>query len=96
MENPPLYPYVLERFPERSERILQLLERDADFDEICSDYEELANWLAAHSHDGCTSESALAKNRHLLEALAEEILEALQAAERQSGRLGRWYPRLTI
>lgn len=77
MENPPLYPYVLERFPEWSERILQLLERDADFDEMCSDYEKLADWLAARSHDGCTTESACAKNRLLLVELEVDILEAL-------------------
>ena len=57
-ENPALYTSVFERFPEWSERISQLLQRDAIFDEICSDYEELAQWLVAHSHDDCTSESA--------------------------------------
>lgn len=84
MENPTLYASVLERFPAWSERIPQLLGRDANFDEMCADYEELANWLAAHNHDGCTSECACVANRQLLAELETEILAALQATERQS------------
>ena len=82
MENPTSYVSVLERFPEWSEQIPQLLERDANFDEMCSDYEKLANWLAAHNHDGCTPEPECAANRELLVELEAEILQALQASER--------------
>ncbi len=78
-----MYPSVLERFPEWSERITQLLQSDATFAEVCTDYEELANWLAAHSHDDCTSKSACLANRQLLAELAEEILETLQETSRQ-------------
>ena len=84
MENPTLYVSVIERFPEWSERISQLTQRDADFDEMCADYEELDNWLAAHSHGGCTPEPECAANRQLLAELEVEILQYLQAIERQS------------
>ena len=86
MENPNMYASVLERFPERSERIAQLLQTDADFKEMCADYEELALWLAAHSDDGCTPESVCAENRQLLAELEIEILQNLQAVELQSPR----------
>ena len=86
MENSILYASVLERFPEWSERIPQLLGRDANFDEMCADYEELANWLAAHGGNDCTPECACVANRQLLAELEAEILEALQATERQSRR----------
>ena len=83
MEDPTLYPSVLEHFPEWSERIPQLLHGDANFNEMCGDYEELARWLAAHSHDG-TPECACVENRQLLAELDAEILAALQATERQT------------
>ena len=81
MENPNMYASVLERFPERSERITQLLQTDADFKEMCADYEELALWLAAHSQDGCTPESVCAENRQLLAELEVEVWGALRSTE---------------
>ena len=73
MDNPDSYTTVLERFPECSEQIPQLRQRDADFAEMCSDYEELAQWLATHSHDDCRPESECVENRTLLAELEEEI-----------------------
>ena len=81
-ENPSLCTSVFERFPEWSERITQLLQSDVTFGEICSDYEELAQWLAAHCHDDCTPESECLANRQLLVELEAEILRALQAPRR--------------
>jgi uncharacterized protein YdcH (DUF465 family) len=77
-----LYTSVFERFPEWSDRIRQLLQGDAIFDEICSDYEELAQWLAAHSDDDCTPDSECLANRQLLGELEAEILRALQTSGR--------------
>jgi hypothetical protein len=82
MENPTLYVSVLERFSEWPELIEQLTQRDATFAEMCADFDELANWLAVHSHDGCTPEPECAANRELLAELEAEILRALRAAER--------------
>ena len=82
MEDPTLYVSVLERFPEWSERITQLLQSDANFVEMCSDYEELANWLAAHSHNDCIEDPTCLANRQLLVELEAEILRALQASGR--------------
>ena len=82
MENPKLYVSVLERFPEWSERITQLTQSDATFGEICSDYEELADWLAAHGCNDCTPECECVANRQLLAELEAEFLRALQASGR--------------
>jgi hypothetical protein len=76
---------VLERFPVWSEQISQLLQTDAVFCEMCADYEELANWFAAHSHDGCTPEPDCAANRQLLAELEIEISQNLQAVDHQPG-----------
>ena len=80
-----LYTSVLERFPEQTEKITQLLQSDATFEEICSDYQELADWLAAHSHDGCTPHFECAANRLLLAELEIEILQFLQAVDHRPG-----------
>ena len=83
MENRNLYVSVLERFPEWSEWITQLTQSDATFAEICADYEELTNWLAAHGHDGCPPECECVANRQLLAELEAEILQALHASGRE-------------
>ena len=85
MENSNMCASVLERFPEWSERIAQILLTDADFAEMCADHEELANWLAAHSNDDCTPEPVCAENRQLLAELEIEILQNLQAVDHQRG-----------
>jgi uncharacterized protein YdcH (DUF465 family) len=79
-----LHTSVLERFSEWSEQITQLLEWDSDFAELCSDYEELAHWLVAYSQDGSTSESDCTANRLLLKEMEVEILQYLQAYDRQA------------
>ena len=80
-----MYVSVHERFPEWSERIPELLQSDANFDEMCADYEALANWLATHGHDGCTPEPECAENRQVLAKLEIEILRFLQAVDHQPG-----------
>lgn len=79
MENLSSQTLVLERFSNRSEQISQLLQKDANFVEICSNYEELSCWLATHDHEVCPPESACAMNRLLLAELEVEILHYLQA-----------------
>ena len=84
MENKTMNTSFLERFPEWSEIISQLNQRDADFAEICEDYQELSEWLVAHEHEGCTSESECAANRLLLEELEIDLLKILDSTERES------------
>ena len=85
MEKPASYESLLERFPDKSERIKQLLKSDTTFEEICSDYEQLSLWLTAHSHEDCTPDSECAANRQLLTELEVEILQVMQAVDRQPG-----------
>jgi hypothetical protein len=67
-----LYTSALERFPDQTEMIKLLLQQDANFAEICSDYEELAVWLVDHSPEGSTSESSYVANRLLLKEMEME------------------------
>ena len=77
---------MLERFPECSEQITRLSLQDADFAEMCAEYEELARWMAAHCGDDRAREAECAANQLLLAEMEVEILQKLHAAERQSGR----------
>ena len=81
-----MYISVFERFPEQSEKINLLLQKDERFAEICGDYHELALWLDAHDHDGCTPESECAINRELLKELEVEIVQYLHSVEHQNHR----------
>jgi hypothetical protein len=74
-----LHTIVLERFSEWSQQITLLLTRGNDFAELCSDYEELAVWLANHCHDGRTPESECATNCLLRAEMEVEILQFLEA-----------------
>ena len=78
-----MYPIVHERFSERSEQISELLQNDLNFDEMCSDYEELACWLSAFSQGDATPDAAYVENRRLLTELEAEILQSLLSVERQ-------------
>lgn len=80
-----LYSSLCERFPEWSEEIRQLAQQDPDFEEACSDYEELSSWLAAHDHEACPPESTCALNRLLLAELEVELLQSLRANDRRPG-----------
>ena len=72
--------FVLERFPESSERISQLLQEDADFQEMCADYEELATWLETNAQEDGRSEAECAEARRVLESLELEIIRKLESA----------------
>ena len=86
MEETDSYPSVRKCFPEWSKQISQLAQQDPDFDEACSDYEELKSWLAAHDHEECPAQSACTMNRLLLAELEVEILQYLQATGRHPYR----------
>ena len=80
-----MFTSVIERFPGQAEKIQLLLQQDANFVEICADYQKLALWLVAHGQDGCTLESECSANRLLLAELEIEILQLLQTVDHQPG-----------
>ncbi len=45
---------VVQRFPEHEQRILELIDSDSDFEELCQDYENIADAIAVGtaSQDG--------------------------------------------
>ena len=69
--------HVSTRFPDHIEAIQELRLRDAAFNEMCADYEEISAWLADNSplEGGPTEECDHA--RELIKTLEAEIRQAL-------------------
>ena len=78
---------VAERFPDWRTEVLQLLKESDDFRELCTDYRDLASWLAACDRSVEAQKAAVEEGRVLLRELEQEILDMLQA--RFKSRAGR-------
>ena len=74
---------ILEQFPMWQSEIEQLFQEDADFQEMCQDYEEVLTLLANWTDSSDIYRGTIDANRTLLKDLEAEILEALQARFQQ-------------
>ena len=70
---------VFERFPRWQPEIEQLYQENADFQEICQDYEELLSLLATSTAPLDANLATIDGYRALLNALEAEMIEVLQA-----------------
>ena len=72
--------HVCRKFPNYTEAIQALLQKDDTFREICINYEEICTWL----HDYCRSKGRPSKEcdfaRELIRELEDEIAEVLRSA----------------
>ncbi len=74
---------VARRFPQRRERIEELLARDSEFRQVCADYQELSTWIA--ERQGAHSDrEGLEEALELLDSLIEEIQGDLDAGKPDS------------
>lgn len=69
---------VYRRFPDHIEIIKELLKKDAIFQEICGDYEELSAWLDDYSRAKNLTSVKCDHARELIRDLEGEIIKALQ------------------
>ena len=66
-------------FPARQKQIDQLYQEDADFQEMCQDYEEVHSLLACWTSSTDVKQAIIEEYKILLKDLEVEIMEALQA-----------------
>ncbi len=70
--------HVTKKFPNKIDAIQILLQKDANFREMCDDYEEICTWL----DDYCRSQGRPSKEcdhaRHLMRELEIEIIQVLK------------------
>lgn len=69
--------WVVKRFPAWRQQIEQLNRKDAEFREICQDYELAAQTLARWSQSTLKTEARIQEYQQLLQELEAEIQEAL-------------------
>ena len=66
-------------FPAWQKQIDQLYQEDADFQEMCQDYEEVHSLLAGWTASTDVKQAIIEEYKILLKDLKVEIIEALQA-----------------
>lgn len=72
--------HVYRNFPNHIEAIWALLRRDANFREICADYEEMCTWLVCQEHPEGRPAEERDRAREVIGDLADEIKQALRNA----------------
>ena len=71
---------IVKRFPDRIDAINALMEKDAAFREICSDFEEAKDIFAEYCKSPDRSSNKSARCLELIKELEDEIIEALEEA----------------
>ena len=71
---------MFDRFPKSHSKIILLLKEDVDFQEMCADYEELANWIDANCQEDRRPETECAEAGHVLESLESDIIRKISSA----------------
>lgn len=69
--------HVYRKYPDHVEAIQKLRNKDATFDEICNDYEEMCTWLAVQSCSLDPHCLECTDAREIIRDLENEIIEKL-------------------
>ena len=75
-----MYFHVHKKLPQHSSLILELVQRDEIFAEICADYEEICTWFAARTIKEELTAEEYSVARDLIRELEEEIAAAVEKA----------------
>ena len=70
--------HVYRRYPDRSERIQALKNTDAQFCEMCDDYEEMCTWLAAQTRPLNPVSEDITQAKEIIRDLEDEIIQKLE------------------
>ena len=70
--------HVYRKYPDHTEAIRALLKKDADFNEMCDDYEEMSTWLAAQSQSIDPHSEECVQAQEIIRNLEDEILKKLE------------------
>ena len=69
--------YVHRKFPEHTDSIQALMEKDAAFRATCADFEEMCTWLAAQCRSADPGSEELGHAWELIRDLEDEIRNRL-------------------
>lgn len=70
--------HIYRKFSNHIEAIQALLQKDATFEEVCADYEEICTWLASQQESTFLSTEEIEYARELVRDLEDEINKMLR------------------
>ena len=72
--------HIYTKFPDHTKAIQELLQKDATFNEICDDYEQVCTWLSFYGCSKPRQSKECDHARELIRNLEDEIKKALRGA----------------
>ncbi len=69
--------HIYRNFSNHIEAIQTLLQKDATFEEVCADYEEICTWLASQQESTVLSTEEIENTREVIQELEDEINKML-------------------
>ncbi len=69
--------HIYRKFSNHIEAIQTLLQKDATFEEVCADYEEMCTWLASQQESTVLSTEEIENTREVIQELEDEINKML-------------------
>ena len=73
--------HVYRKYPEHEEAIQTLRNNDADFSEMCDDYEEMSTWLAAQNRSIDPHSEECVQAQEIIQNLGDEIIKKIEESQ---------------
>ena len=70
--------HVYRKYPEHAKAIQALRNKDADFSEMCDDYEEMSTWLASQNRSIDPHSEECVQAQEIIGNLEDEIIKKLE------------------
>jgi uncharacterized protein YdcH (DUF465 family) len=70
--------YIYRKFADQIDSIQTLLKTDANFEEVCADYEEICTWLTSQQVSTALPTEEIEHARELIQELEDEINKILR------------------
>jgi uncharacterized protein YdcH (DUF465 family) len=70
--------YIYRKFADQIDSIQTLLKTDANFEEVCADYEEICTWLTSQQVSTALPTEEIEHARELIQELEDEINKMLR------------------
>ena len=70
--------HVYRKYPDHSDAIRALRNKDTDFGEICDDYEEMSTWMAAQYRSIDPHSEECVQAQEIIRGLEDEIMKKLE------------------
>ena len=70
--------HLQRKFSRHLKRIETLMQRNADFEDLCNDYEEMCTWVASQEKRDDHTDQEVQYSRELIRDLEDDIMKVLK------------------